>query len=91
MPDKTLTENTGLVQGSAVQFVWREDRSTAEWYTFYVVAPGVNRGKIKRWDRKYHGGWNGERLARNTDTQVLKERHPQVYNWLLGVLKDLAS
>jgi hypothetical protein len=88
MADRVLAENTELIPRRTVKFVWCEDRSTASWYAFYVLAPGKNRGKP---DRKYHGGWNGERLARNIGTQALQERHPQVYEWMLGVLKDVAS
>ena len=86
MADRILAENTELIPGKTVKFVWREDRSTESWYSFYVVAPGKGHRYVN-----YHGGWNGERLARHSGTQSLQERHPQVYKWLLGVLKDVAS
>lgn len=95
MPDKMLAQNDKLIPDRLVQFVWREDRSTVEWYTFYVVAPKwkhVGRGqKAPSLDRKYNGGWNGERIARGTDMRLLRERYPQVYKWMLGVLKDVAA
>lgn len=97
MPDTVLARSADLIPDRIVKFVWRQERSTVEWYTFYIVAPGERRGRRGKGirmlgaDRKYHGGWNGERLSGNVDTLALKKRHPLVYKWMLGVLKDVAS
>ena len=89
MPDRILFESDELIPGRLVQFVHCENSTTTDWYNFYVVAPGVRRGRKARPDIKYHGAWNGQRLTRNNNgTDALKERHPEVYAWMLALLTE---
>lgn len=94
MPDTVLAQSVDLIPDRLVRFVWRPERSTGQWYAFYIIAPGKKRlrgAQKPAADRKYHGGWNGERVARHTDMVALRKQHPQVYQWMLGVLKDVAA
>jgi hypothetical protein len=92
MPDVVLINAKDSITGMPIALVWRQDASTKDWYNFYVVAPGK---RYKRaWStpqRKYYGGWNGERVARVADMALLYQRHPQIYNWMVSVLKEIAA
>ena len=54
------------------------------WSNFALVAPAGETQK-----RKYYGGWNGERLARNRDMDILSEHLPHIYEWLVKILAIL--
>jgi hypothetical protein len=51
-----------------------------------VVRRVTAEGKHDR-KRFWALGWNGERLARNSDTKLTAERHPAIYQWVIETLK----
>jgi hypothetical protein len=60
----------------------RPDGDSDGWNSF------VLRHEDRRF-RKYHywGGWNGERIAHNSDMARLSHRHPDVYRWLESICR----
>jgi hypothetical protein len=61
----------------------REGCSTAEWRSLKLVRDPREEGKKNNWWL----GWNGARLARNTDTKKLAEHHPEVLQWVIDGLR----
>ena len=62
----------------------RPDRASPPWRSFKLVG---RTGRKRNWWL----GWNGERLARNSDTVLLAEHRPEVHAWVLEVLAGLGS
>jgi hypothetical protein len=53
-------------------------QSRADGWTNFVL-----RHEDERFRKySYWGGWNGQRIARNTDMTRLAEQHPEIYRWL---------
>ena len=58
------------------------DRDESDWISLILIGPG-SRNKTK----KYWLGWNGERLSHSTDAGLLHKRHPEIENWVIGLLQ----
>jgi hypothetical protein len=50
------------------------------WFGFRLFAP--DRGQKQTW----YLGWNGKRLAKNHDTDLLHKHEPEVFNWVRSIL-----
>jgi hypothetical protein len=65
----------------------REGCSTAQWRSLKLVREPRKAGKQNAWWL----GWNGERLARNTDTKKLAKHHPEVLQWVIDELRSSSA
>jgi hypothetical protein len=49
--------------------------------------------KLVAFERRHKGSWyfgfNGERLSRSTDADLLAEHEPEIYQWVLDELRRL--
>jgi hypothetical protein len=54
----------------------------AQWLSLKLIRCGC-----KARERNWWLGWNGARLARNTDTKKLVEQHPEIQHWVIGRLR----
>jgi hypothetical protein len=61
----------------------RPQASTDAWTSLKLTA---NYGRKRNWWL----GWNGQRVARNTDTKNLSEHHPEILIWIVHVLTEKA-
>lgn len=66
-------------------FVLCHRRVCREWLSLKLVSVTPRR------KRNWWFGWNGERLSRSRDTGLLAEHHPQIYEWVVGVLTGEVS
>lgn len=66
------------------QLYVRWERSSAKWLNFVLCAPAGER------KRRFHGAWNGQRLATSADMLRLRQRHPNVATWLVEMLQQHA-
>jgi hypothetical protein len=60
----------------------RPHASRPGWINLKLVATGQNRRKRNWWF-----GWNGERLAQGKDTKLLQEYQPEIFQWVVNILK----
>ena len=84
-PQRWMVEHAKVEPGPvlAEHQGWRlhQKRRGQEWLNFVLVAPTTNEEK-----RKYHGAWNGERLAGHPDMGTLQTHYPGMFAWLTAVL-----
>jgi hypothetical protein len=67
---------------------WRlldRDKTSNGWISIKLEACGGRYSK--RGKRNWWMGWNGERLARNTDTKLLAEDYPDIHEWAIEQLR----
>jgi len=65
----------------------RTNLSTPEWWSVRLVRRTPERPCKTVWVF----GWNGERLARNHDSEDLPTRYPDVHNWVLNILASVPT
>jgi hypothetical protein len=65
----------------------RRGCSTAWWLSLKLARHPREAGKQNAWWL----GWNGERLARNTDTKKLAERLPGIERWVIDSLRSSSA
>lgn len=69
---------------------WRKVASQDRWILYHRLTAdgqGWHNFVLRHEDGRYRkasfwGGWNGQRLAHNSDLDILKEHYPEIYRWL---------
>jgi hypothetical protein len=56
--------------------------SKAEWISLKVECPS------KKEKRNWWFGWNGTRIAKNRDSGLLQQHHPEIVEWVERKMKD---
>jgi hypothetical protein len=65
----------------------RKGCSTAQWLSLKLVRSPPEPRTPNSW----YLGWNGARMARNTDAVKLNEKHPEVMQWVIDVLRSSSA
>ena len=63
------------------------DRYGRGWVNLKLTATGSTPTRKRNW----YMGWNGERLSRSSDTAALATHLPDVFSWVMQVLRFGAS
>jgi hypothetical protein len=55
------------------------------WLSLKLIASGRRR------KRNWWLGWNGDRLARNSDAGRLQDQEPEIYDWVIAALGERSA
>jgi hypothetical protein len=78
------TRDWAVVDSTGEWVLWeRRDDQDLIWHNFVL-----RRDRFEPKERStFWGGWDGQRLASNSDMRALKKRFPELYGWLENACK----